>query len=72
VYNWNAKDYHKSSTDQQKWVRELILKIALKDNKRVSDIGCGDGKQIYWKISSRQYRTDPCSIDEIRCWSKKM
>lgn len=47
MYNWNAKDYHKSSTDQQKWVRELILKIALKDNKRVSDIGCGDGKQIY-------------------------
>ncbi len=44
MYKWNAADYHKSSTAQQKWARELILKFALKGNERVLDIGCGDGK----------------------------
>lgn len=44
MYKWNAKDYHKSSAEQQKWARELILKLALKGNERVLDIGCGDGK----------------------------
>lgn len=44
MYKWDAKDYHKSSVEQQKWARELILKLALKGSERVLDIGCGDGK----------------------------
>jgi len=44
MYKWNAKDYHKSSAQQQKWAQELILKLTLKGNERVLDIGCGDGK----------------------------
>lgn len=44
MYHWDAKDYHKSSAEQQKWARELISKFALKGNERVLDIGCGDGK----------------------------
>ena len=44
MYKWNAEDYHKSSAEQQKWARELILKLALKGSERVLDIGCGDGK----------------------------
>ena len=43
-YKWDAKEYHKSSVEQQKWAQELIPKLALKGNERVFDIGCGDGK----------------------------
>jgi len=44
MYKWDAEDYYKSSADQQKWARELILRLALKGNESVLDIGCGDGK----------------------------
>lgn len=44
MYKWNEKDYHKSSAEQQKWARELILKLALKGSEGVLDIWCGDGK----------------------------
>lgn len=41
---WNAKDYAKHSSAQQEWARELIVKLDLKGNEHVLDIGCGDGK----------------------------
>lgn len=44
MYKWNAQDYSKSSSEQQKWAQELISKLALKGDERVLDIGCGDGK----------------------------
>jgi trans-aconitate methyltransferase len=44
TYQWNAVEYAKSSSVQQQWARELILKLKLKGNERVLDIGCGDGK----------------------------
>jgi len=44
VYEWDAKEYHRSSSQQQKWAIELIGKLKLKGNERVLDIGCGDGK----------------------------
>ena len=43
-YKWNAEDYSKNSTAQQKWARELIKKLQLSGNERLLDIGCGDGK----------------------------
>lgn len=43
MYKWNGEDYYRSSAQQQEWARELILKLALKGNERVLDIGCGDG-----------------------------
>ena len=44
VYRWDAKDYHNSSAEQQKWEQDLISKLALVGDERVLDIGCGDGK----------------------------
>ena len=44
MYQWDAKDYHKSSSEQKKWGLELLDKIALSGSERVLDIGCGDGK----------------------------
>jgi trans-aconitate methyltransferase len=43
MYQWDAKDYHKSSSEQKKWGLELLDKIALSGNEQILDIGCGDG-----------------------------
>ncbi|MFA6472989.1 MAG: methyltransferase domain-containing protein [Candidatus Latescibacterota bacterium] len=40
---WNAEDYRKNSSAQQKWAQELIAKLALNGGESVLDIGCGDG-----------------------------
>lgn len=42
--NWNAQDYEKSSSAQQKWAQELILKLNIQPADKILDIGCGDGK----------------------------
>ena len=44
IYNWEAKDYSELSSEQQKWGKELISKLNLKEDDHVLDIGCGDGK----------------------------
>lgn len=41
---WDAEDYHKSSSQQKKWALELLSRLELKGNERVLDVGCGDGK----------------------------
>lgn len=41
---WDAEDYHRSSSQQKKWALELLVKLKLKGNERVLDVGCGDGK----------------------------
>ncbi len=43
-YNWDAKDYSSFSSEQQRWGKELISKLNLKEDDKVLDIGCGDGK----------------------------
>ncbi|MEO0377003.1 MAG: methyltransferase domain-containing protein [Cyanobacteria bacterium P01_A01_bin.17] len=42
--DWNAQDYEQHSSAQQKWAKELIVKLNLKGNERILDLGCGDGK----------------------------
>ncbi len=44
MFKWDAKEYQKSSSAQQKWARELISKMDLQGSEVVLDIGCGDGK----------------------------
>lgn len=51
MYKWDAEDYQRSSSAQQKWARELIKKLELGGNERILDVGCGDGK-ITTEISS--------------------
>jgi len=44
MYKWDVKDYNKSSSEQQRWAKELIEKLRLRGDERVLDIGSGDGK----------------------------
>jgi trans-aconitate methyltransferase len=44
MYKWDVKDYSKSSSEQQKWARELLEKLKLKGDEHVLDLGSGDGK----------------------------
>ena len=43
-FQWDAKEYARSSGAQQTWAHELIAKLNLHGNERIADIGCGDGK----------------------------
>jgi trans-aconitate 2-methyltransferase len=44
MHRWDPKVYEKSSSAQQRWARELLLKISVRGDERILDIGCGDGK----------------------------
>ncbi len=41
---WDPADYHRHSSAQLSWARDLIAKLALQGHERVLDVGCGDGK----------------------------
>jgi trans-aconitate methyltransferase len=41
---WDPNDYSKNASQQQKWAREVMAKLALKGHEHVLDIGCGDGR----------------------------
>lgn len=36
MHKWDAKDYHKSSAEQQEWARELFSKLFLKGKEGLS------------------------------------
>lgn len=62
TYNWNAKDYEKSSQAQQKWAEELIEKLRLKGTEDVLDLGCGEGK-VTVKIAQQLEKGSVIGID---------
>jgi trans-aconitate methyltransferase len=62
VYKWDAADYAKSSSEQQRWARELIVKLDLKGDERLLDIGCGDGK-VTAEIASYLPRGSVMGVD---------
>jgi len=41
---WNPSDYAANSAAQLTWARELIVKLKLRGDERILDVGCGDGK----------------------------
>jgi trans-aconitate 2-methyltransferase len=62
AYKWDAADYAKSSSEQQRWARELIAKLDLNGDERLLDIGCGDGK-VTAEIASNLPRGSVVGVD---------
>lgn len=44
IYNWDAAEYEKHSSQQQLWAQDVIRSQVLAGDERILDIGCGDGK----------------------------
>lgn len=44
MVKWDAEDYRKSSSNQEKWAKELMNLLELQGYENVLDIGCGDGR----------------------------
>jgi trans-aconitate methyltransferase len=59
---WNATEYAKNSSEQQKWARELIAKLNLRGEERVLDLGCGDGK-VTAEIADQLPRGEVVGVD---------
>lgn len=59
---WNATEYAKNSSEQQKWARELIAKLHLHGDERVLDLGCGDGK-VTAEIAEQLPRGEIVGVD---------
>lgn len=49
---WDAEEYSRFSSGQERWADELLSKLKLNDHESVLDIGCGDGK-VTAKIAAR-------------------
>ncbi len=43
-FEWNADEYTKYSSAQEKWADELLSKINLNGKEDILDLGCGDGR----------------------------
>ena len=41
---WNADDYSRGATLQQRLARKMLMSVPLKGTERILDVGCGDGK----------------------------
>ena len=41
---WNAAEYAANSSVQQSWAREIIVRLNLRGDEHILDVGCGDGK----------------------------
>ncbi len=65
MYRWDARDYQKYSSEQQKWGKELIQKLNLKGHEKVLDIGCGDGK-VTAEIAKRVPKGSVLGIDNSK------
>lgn len=66
---WDARAYHTSSSVQEQWAEELILKLALRSDEQVLDIGCGDGKvtaALAGAVPGGRVIDIDCSPDMIR------
>lgn len=44
MYKWDAEEYRKSSSNQERWAKELMKNLELNGDEHILDIGCGDGR----------------------------
>ena len=44
MYQWNASDYEKNSSGQERAAEAIISMLELEGHEHILDIGCGDGK----------------------------
>ena len=65
MYQWDAREYQTSSSNQKKWAMELLSKLDLEGEERVLDIGCGDG-EITALIARRVPRGFVVGIDSSK------
>lgn len=49
--HWNAAEYYKNSSAQTKWALDFINKIQFKNEDKILDVGCGDGKVTAYLLS---------------------
>ena len=59
---WDARDYHRHSSAQQRWAHELLETLALHGRERVLDVGSGDGK-VTAEIARRVPRGRVVGVD---------
>jgi trans-aconitate methyltransferase len=59
---WNAGEYNRHSTLQAALAEEQLSRLALKEDERVLDVGCGDGK-ITAEIAARVPRGSVVGVD---------
>ncbi len=53
MYQWNPEDYARHSAGQERWARERLTDLNLRQDDTVLDIGCGDGRitaGIAWQV----------------------
>jgi len=63
---WNAASYHKVSAPQTEWGRRVLSRLAVRDDERVIDAGCGTGR-LTAELAARLARGRLIAID--RSWN---
>ena len=44
MFKWNPADYAANSSAQMAWAQELIVRLSLRGDEHILDVGCGDGQ----------------------------
>jgi trans-aconitate 2-methyltransferase len=62
VVHWDADDYHRHSSAQTDWGREVHGRLSLRGDEHVVDLGCGDGR-LTSELATRLPRGSVTGID---------
>jgi trans-aconitate methyltransferase len=60
--HWNANEYHRSSSAQTGWGREVHDRLGLRGDEQVIDLGCGDGR-LTAELGARVPRGSVTGVD---------
>ncbi len=62
VERWDGQDYERHSAHQRAWGSSLLLRLPLRGDERVLDLGCGDGS-VTCRLAARVPRGSVLGID---------